>query len=64
MCGQHILNKGRKREERLPNGVDTAIQGLDRRDLLSVLPVGFYIFTLANKRWFARMESNLGRFGE
>ena len=42
----------------------TAVQGLDRGDLLSVLTVGFSIFTLANKRGFTGVESNLGRVGE
>jgi hypothetical protein len=42
----------------------TLVHSLDREGLLSVLTVGFYIFTLANKRQFARMENNLGRCGE
>lgn len=43
--------------------MDSAVQG-PPRGLVSVLTVAFYTSTLAKKRWFARVERELGRFGE
>lgn len=64
MWSAYFKQRKKKKKQGPPNGVDTAVHRLDREDLLSVLAVGFYIFTHANKRWFPRMESNLGRCEE
>lgn len=42
----------------------TLVHSLDREGLLSVLTVGFYIFTLGKKRWLARMERGTSEDGE
>lgn len=56
--------KQREREmQRLPNGVDSAVQGLPR-GLVSVLTVAFYTSTPANKRWFTRPgRARAGKIG-
>lgn len=43
--------------------MDSAVQG-PPRGLVSVLTVAFFTATPANKRWLARVERELGRFGE
>lgn len=59
LCGQHILNKekgggeGGSREAAISDQSGrTTVYWPDRGDLLSVLTVDFYTFTLSNKIFF------------